>query len=326
MNVRPKISVIIPVYKVEQYISRCIDSILVQSFSDFELILIDDGSPDNSGKICDEYAAKDIRIKVFHKGNNGVSSARKYGVNKSIGEWVTFVDSDDWLYPNALQILLDCSYGVDLVNASLEDTNGRKWIHKRLGKLDSMEYLQSTLDSSTYGLVTGCLFKKEILTDDVLSIPDDIKIGEDILMKLKLWNRISLAFNTDKIVYCYFINNSSVMQTKKMSVSYLTRYFALRKEVLPNKLKNYCEKKELQQLLNSLYDKNIKYKKEYRTLFLDFYNKMNPRNITNIQPLDSIKIRLIKTSFAIYIIKVLMYRVTQIMKMILRHPSYIILD
>ncbi len=93
----PKISVIVPVYKVEKYLHRCIDSILSQSFTDFELILVDDGSPDNSGKICDEYAQKDSRIRVFHKPNGGVSSARNLGLDNAIGKWIAFIDSDDYV-------------------------------------------------------------------------------------------------------------------------------------------------------------------------------------------------------------------------------------
>lgn len=93
----PKISVIVPVYNTEQYLPRCIDSILAQTFTDFELLLIDDGSKDSSGKICDESAAKDSRIRVFHKENGGVSSARNMGLNNAQGEWITFVDSDDYL-------------------------------------------------------------------------------------------------------------------------------------------------------------------------------------------------------------------------------------
>lgn len=81
----PKISVIVPVYKVEEYLHRCIDSILSQSFTDFELILVDDGSPDNCGKICDEYAQKDSRVRVFHKPNRGVSSARNLGLDNATG-------------------------------------------------------------------------------------------------------------------------------------------------------------------------------------------------------------------------------------------------
>ena len=96
------ISVIVPVYNAEKYLSRCIDSILVQRFNDLELLLIDDGSKDGSGKICDEFAEKDKRIKVFHKVNGGVSSARNYGLEKSNGEYVTFVDADDYLLPETI--------------------------------------------------------------------------------------------------------------------------------------------------------------------------------------------------------------------------------
>lgn len=103
-NNNPKISVIVPVYNVEQYLPRCIDSILAQTFTNFELLLIDDGSTDNSGKICDEYAKKDNRIRVFHKENGGVSSARNIGLLFFTGDYVVFVDSDDMVLPKWLEI------------------------------------------------------------------------------------------------------------------------------------------------------------------------------------------------------------------------------
>lgn len=93
----PKISIIVPVYNVEKYLRKCIDSILNQTFKDFELILIDDGSTDESGKICDEYNLKDNRIKVIHKENGGLSSARNAGLDIAQGEYIGFVDSDDWI-------------------------------------------------------------------------------------------------------------------------------------------------------------------------------------------------------------------------------------
>lgn len=102
----PKVSVIVPVYKVEKYLRRCVDSILAQTFPDLELLLIDDGSPDNSGKICDEYAALDPRVRVFHKSNGGVSSARNLGLDKARGEWIVFVDSDDWVTEEYLADLM----------------------------------------------------------------------------------------------------------------------------------------------------------------------------------------------------------------------------
>ena len=107
----PKISIIVPVYNVEQYLAECIESIRNQSLTDIEIILVDDGSPDNSGAICDDYARKDDRIRVIHKKNGGLSSARNAGLEVAIGEYIGFVDSDDWvdgemyevLYKNAVE-------------------------------------------------------------------------------------------------------------------------------------------------------------------------------------------------------------------------------
>ena len=110
----PKISVIVPVYNVEKYLSRCIDSILAQTFTDFELLLIDDGSKDKSGEICDEYANKDNHVKVFHKENGGVSSARNLGLDNAQGEWITFVDSDDFVNSDWLSYYAK-SFDVDLI-------------------------------------------------------------------------------------------------------------------------------------------------------------------------------------------------------------------
>ena len=105
----PAISVIVPVYKVEKYIHRCVDSILGQTFTDFELILVDDGSPDNCGAICDEYAAKDDRVIVIHQKNGGLSAARNAGIEWSFAHsnsgWMTFIDSDDWVHPQYLELL-----------------------------------------------------------------------------------------------------------------------------------------------------------------------------------------------------------------------------
>ena len=96
----PKLSVIVPVYNVEQYIHKCVASILSQTFADFELILVNDGSPDNCDKICDEYASKDNRVKVIHKKNGGVSEARNVGLDAATGEYISFIDPDDWIDKN----------------------------------------------------------------------------------------------------------------------------------------------------------------------------------------------------------------------------------
>lgn len=115
-----KISVVVPVYKVRDYLRRCVDSILSQSFRDFELILVDDGSPDDCGKICDEYAEMDNRVYVIHQENQGLSEARNTGIEwalkNSDSEWITFIDSDDWVHEDYLKVLLEMAlkYNVDL--------------------------------------------------------------------------------------------------------------------------------------------------------------------------------------------------------------------
>lgn len=101
------ISVIVPIYKVEKYLRRCVDSILNQSYTDFELLLIDDGSPDSCPQICDEYARRDDRVRVFHKPNGGLSDARNYGIDRMKGDYVSFIDSDDYVGPDYLKILMD---------------------------------------------------------------------------------------------------------------------------------------------------------------------------------------------------------------------------
>ena len=116
------ISIIVPVYNAENTLNRCIDSILSQTFCNWELLLIDDGSFDRSGKICDEYAAKNQQINVFHKLNGGVSSARNYGLIKSQGEWVTFIDGDDYIEPNYLSTLLS-NVNADLIVSGVKFSN-----------------------------------------------------------------------------------------------------------------------------------------------------------------------------------------------------------
>lgn len=115
-----KISVVVPIYKVEKYLNRCVDSILHQTFRDLEILLVDDGSPDNCGKICDIYAQKDSRVQVIHKENGGLSSARNAGIEAASGEYLAFVDSDDWLDLDMLEILYTaaCRYDAQIAECS----------------------------------------------------------------------------------------------------------------------------------------------------------------------------------------------------------------
>lgn len=125
-----KISVVVPIYKVEQYLPRCIDSIRAQTYRDLEILLVDDGSPDGSGAICDRYAAMDSRIRVIHKENGGLSSARNAGIDAAQGEFIAFVDSDDWLEPQGYAVLLQAmqSHGVPMA------VGGRRDVSEKTGE------------------------------------------------------------------------------------------------------------------------------------------------------------------------------------------------
>lgn len=191
MNNYPTVSVIIPVFKAEKYLNRCLDSILAQSYTDFELILIDDGSPDHSGEICDEYAKKDTRVRVFHTKNSGPALSRNVGLENSNGRWVTFVDSDDWIELDAFQVLVDNAFDVDMV------ISGR--IVDKLGKEISRELPTSGLfisDSKT-SLWMDCidsfccrdyiwnrLYRMDIIKGNNLYFRD-VRTGEDTIFNIE---------------------------------------------------------------------------------------------------------------------------------------------
>ena len=155
-------SIIVPVYNVEKYIAKCIESILQQSFSDFELILVDDGSPDNCGEICDKYAEKDNRISVIHKENGGLSSARNCGLKQVHGQYVMFVDSDDWLLPDALEEICNgCNPLPDLVvfNIQYHYENDSIVISSSLPKKDketAEEYMHNVAQQKLFNNLIAC--------------------------------------------------------------------------------------------------------------------------------------------------------------------------
>ena len=198
----PKSSVIVPVYNVEIYLPRCIDSILSQSFTDFELILVDDGSPDNCGKICDEYALKDSRVRVFHKSNGGVSSARNLGLDNVRGEWVTFIDSDDYVEVDYLKELIDAQQKnqVDYVVT----LNGRDSQETGLEVCrDEYNLLFSRYQIDRNGYVIGKLYKVAIINTLRLRFNVNIHLGEDAMFALRylLQTRNVVLIHSKKYFY-----------------------------------------------------------------------------------------------------------------------------
>lgn len=322
----PKISIIAPVYQVEEYLSHFIESILAQTFTDWELLLIDDGSSDNSGQICDEYALKDERINVFHKQNGGVTAARKDGVKNARSEWITFVDSDDMLYPQALTVLYSHIENVDLVNACLEDTTGRKWKHKKYGLLNQKEYIQSILNGNTYALVTACLYNKKLFSEASFAFPPDIKIGEDCLMKMQLGNQLHYAYNIPDIVYYYRINTQSVMCSKKCSVSYMIRYYKLRDSILPLQYKGYCDKKEMEEVITVFFDRNIPYRKKYYHDLMKYLAEKDSNLLCGQKTKNKLYIQILKYKPLVIFTKNLEYWGTRIIKKLLKKTIYTVID
>ena len=179
----PKISVIVPVYNAEKSLCRCIDSILTQTYQDFELLLIDDGSKDSSGAICDSYAAKDSRIKVFHKPNGGVSSARNLGIDNAQGEWLTFVDADDWVEENFLMALCSVQQ-TDMVvgKCVLEDKSGllRELFCVCAEGLSLGQLLPRYLYHTMFHVPWGKLFRLSLIRRMKIRFHHDMKMGEDL--------------------------------------------------------------------------------------------------------------------------------------------------
>lgn len=182
------ISVIVPIFNAEKYLHRCIKRILAQDYTDYELLLINDGSTDNSGTICDEYAIKDNRIRVFHKENGGVSSARNWGLDNAIGEYIMFVDSDDYMLPGMLEVMLSTleSKKADLVVCGTTETGSGYW--RPIADVDySINQLKenfvSLLHTELLSPPWNKIYKKEIIGSNRFC--EDISFGEDLLFNIQ---------------------------------------------------------------------------------------------------------------------------------------------
>lgn len=207
----PKVSVIVPVYNSEKCLSRCIDSILTQAFIDFELLLIDDGSIDKSGMICDEYAYNDERIKVFHKINGGASSARNLGLDKAKGQWIAFVDSDDYVYPTFLSTyMLLCKDDADLyICGIISDITSEEKITNA-----SFDYIGNTQGAlfllnrcQMPGSLCNKLFKRSIIEKYKIRLNESFKFKEDEEFLFRYMLNTQKIIATVKEEYVYSVSN-----------------------------------------------------------------------------------------------------------------------
>ncbi|MGX2961379.1 glycosyltransferase [Peribacillus sp. JNUCC 23] len=218
----PKISIIVPVYKVEPYIHKCIDSILEQTFTDFELILVNDGSPDNCGNICDEYAEQDSRVRVVHKENGGQATARNMALDIATGNYIGFVDSDDWIEPDMYELLYNMCINNDCDIASCTSKiyfNNKTVINGThpLTIHDRNQAMKTMLEGELYDEVVWTkLFKRSLLKD--IRFPIGV-MYEDTAFTYKVIHRSEKVCCIGEPKYNYIKRDSSTMDRAIKNIS-----------------------------------------------------------------------------------------------------------
>lgn len=238
-----KLSIIIPVYNTEKYLRRCIESILGQTFTDWEMILVDDGSTDSSAGICDEYAQNDPRISVVHKTNAGVSSARNKGLDRVTGEWVYFCDSDDRLaHKDSLSVMMDLSRGSELAVAGIryvgEDGNLISYSSVKedfKSELDTKSYLKifygRNPEAGYQGYLMTKLFSAAIIRDNALRFDEDIKYAEDALFVARYCCQKEVSkvnIDVSLKIYDYYMRSDSAMGvlSRKYNPAFFTDFLS----------------------------------------------------------------------------------------------------
>lgn len=209
-NQVPLVSIIVPVYNAEKYLNRCSDSILSQTMTDFELLLIDDGSKDNSGRICDEYSEKDARVRVFHKPNGGVSSARNLGLDNAKGKWITFVDADDRCSCNYLEHLLskvDDDTDLIISYAVICDSTGEKAEVYPEYRVNATNFERLFVDSDMHWHTSpwAKLYRASIIYENSLRFNEMMHIGEDadfLFSFMLITDKIYVSSDTDYYYTC----------------------------------------------------------------------------------------------------------------------------
>lgn len=218
-------SVIVPVYKVEEYLPLCIESVLNQTFSDFELILVDDGSPDTCPEICEKYAEKDSRIKVIHKSNGGLASARRAGIKVALGDYVFNLDSDDLIELDTLEcahkIITDTN--CEIVSFAYNWVKNGKTVNITHDNLDEGLYTQKEIQEFVYPklfmdkdmlhvsyYLSGKAIKREFLTPHQLNVSEKISLGEDFCCVVPCYLNAKSVYISKKAAYLYTVRENSL--------------------------------------------------------------------------------------------------------------------
>ena len=269
----PKLSVIVPVYNTEKYLRECIESILAQTFTDFELILVDDGSTDGSGAICDEYVTKDSRIRVIHQKNGGATVARRSGVRAAKGEYVTFVDSDDWIDKDMYRTMLDHEPADIIICGMYKYTNAG--LHEIKCYINPDSYDTQSLAEKFYPTMLfdydqcqpalppslcNKLIRTDIIRNVIENVSENITYGEDALCSYACILDAKQIHLTDQRLYYYRINPESVSNvynkhmfaTLKELGKEMERLFTERHRDLRNQIYGYLARHSLECVRNEL--------------------------------------------------------------------------
>lgn len=269
-----KISVIVPIYKVEEYLHRCIDSIINQTYTNLEIIIVDDGSPDNCPMICDEYAKKDSRIRVIHKKNGGLSDARNAGLEIATGEYIGFVDSDDWIHKDMYHILYKNIIEKDADIAECSIKKERNYIEDfdipykydifSYTKLDAMGALIS--EDIIKQTVWNKLYRKKVI-DSIMF--EKGKLHEDEFWTYQVLNKCEKLVHMEIDLYYYFQREDSIMGE---------RYSIKRLDAIEGRYKRYLFIKEKYPSLTSKAKKNL--------FFISIYYLQQAINDSDKESLD----------------------------------------
>lgn len=227
MSEKIKVSIIVPVYNARDYLPRCVDSILEQEYQDFELLLVDDGSTDGSGDICDVYQLKDKRVQVIHKENSGVSDSRNLALNTAVGEYIQFLDSDDWITPDATKLLVRSmeEYQCDMVIADFYRVAGERLSHKgdieEEGVMSRQEFAAHMIENPAdfyYGVLWNKLFRREIIEKYHIRMDTSISWCEDFLFNLEYIRHAHSFYALQAPIY-YYLKRKGSLVSQGMSIN-----------------------------------------------------------------------------------------------------------
>lgn len=279
----PLVSIIVPVYNAGKYLCRCLDSIINQTYQNIEIIVVDDGSKDSSGQICDEYASKDLRFLVIHKENGGVASARQTGLDSSKGEYVIHADPDDWVEPNWIEELLAkiVTEDVDIVmcNYYIEKNSGSIIADKKPTSLLRKDLLSDLLFGRIWTACWNKLVKRSTFQKLNISFIPEMTLGEDLYVFTEMiYKGASFSYlSTPLYHYDYYSNPESIVRKPRIDQVYSMKIYLDHFERL---LQDDCFSEAFYRRKKLLKERCFRAGKEYGHELISFFSEINERYIS----------------------------------------------